>query len=702
MKQQAATRALHRLAALYGVQTAYYDVRRQRKAAPAGPLLSILRRVGASVETEADIPAALRERRQALWRKMTPPVAVAWDGGPWTIELCLPQRLADGNIQTTLKLEEGHERHVTWRGSDVSVVRSEEVEGEVYVVKELRIDAPIPFGYHKMAVEVPGASTEVLIISAPSRAYVPDNGQARFWGVFLPLYALRSEPNGANGTYSALEDLTRWVCDLGGSVVGTLPLLPTFLERPLFDPSPYAPVSRLLWSEFFIDTENIHRSNPTGRCNGPGEPRSSGSIAGRLVDYESEMGSKRQVLEDLSQRCFEEPSRDRDALKEFITEHPIVERYARFRAVCERRGTSWATWPEEQGSTGFTPKDYDRKAVQYYLYAQWLAHKQMKSLSMTAASGGLGLYLDLPLGVNPGGYDTWANPGLFAQGTSVGSPPDTFFTRGQDWGFQPMLPEALRQEHYSHLVAVLRHHMSHAGVLRLDHVMGLHRLFWIEHGRSAADGVYVRYPAEEMYAIISLESHRNRCWVIGENLGTVPTYVNSAMARHGLGRMYVLPFQWRRSSKRPLETMPTNSVASVNTHDMPTFTSFWSGADIDLRRQMGLLSPSAATREERGREARKRTLARHLHRQGLLEDRAGPWAVHAAVSEQFASGPARLLLVNLEDLWQETEQQNFPGTGPESPNWRRKARYSFEEFRRLRSVTGTLGRVDRARKEIRR
>jgi 4-alpha-glucanotransferase len=280
----------------------------------------------------------------------------------------------------------------------------------------------------------------------------------------------------------------------------------------------------------------------------------------------------------------------------------------------------------------------------------------------------------------------------------VGAPPDAFFTRGQAWGFPPLHPERAREQGHRHLIACLRHHLEQAGALRIDHIMGLHRLFWVPKGMEPRDGVYVRYPAEELYSILCLESHRHRSLIVGENLGTVPAYVNRALARHGILGMYVAQYATTAKVAMALRPVPSRSVASINTHDMPPFAAFWRGLDIGDRRALGLLTQRGAERERQRRQALKRSLVSFLRRQGWLRGSASAFSVLRACLAHLAASPARLLLVNLEDLWLETKPQNVPGTVDERPNWRRKARHSLEALCQMPQVADTLREIDRLRR----
>ncbi len=285
---------------------------------------------------------------------------------------------------------------------------------------------------------------------------------------------------------------------------------------------------------------------------------------------------------------------------------------------------------------------------------------------------------------------------LFALDASGGAPPDRIFTVGQDWGSPPLHPDAIRQQGYRYVIDYLRHHMRHATHLRIDHVMGLHRLFWIPRGFEPSEGVYVHYNADELYAILSLESHRQETTIVGENLGTVPPYVDSSMRRHKLHQLYVLQYAISPDAPRPLRPVPSRSVAALNTHDTPPFRAFVEGLDIEYRRALGLLDEEGAEKERQARRATLGALARFFL--GGSGTSMSPDELLGACLSFLSAGQARVVLVNLEDLWGETEPQNVPGARDANRFWRRKARHPFETFAADSSVLETLRRLDALRK----
>jgi 4-alpha-glucanotransferase len=684
---------LRELAGLYGIQTSYQDAMGRHVEAGAEALLAVLRALEAPVDSLEEVPEALRERREELARQIVEPVVVAWDGRAPALELRFG--LESGSLACRFDLD-GGERWAWDR--DLAALPSTP-NGRL-----LGLPDNLPTGYHRLRVEAGGKSAETLLISAPSKCFAGDSikDNKPLWGVFLPLYALRTRGSWGAGDFSDLQTLAEWTAGLGGGVVATLPMLAAFLDEP-FEPSPYAPASRLFWNEVYLDPRRIPEleSCPEAKrlMESPELRREIEALrAGTQVDYGRLMALKRRILEELARSFFAQPSPDRrDAFQDFVDSRPELEAYAAFRAVGERRGEPWQSWPERLREGNLAPADWDEDDRRYHLWVQWITDEQVSAMAAAAKKArrhGPGLYLDLPLGVHGSSFDVWRYPDHFAKGASAGAPPDSFFTKGQDWGFPPLHPERLREHGYDYLIESLRHHLRYAGLLRIDHVMQLYRLFWIPEGLEAADGVYVHYPMDEMFAVLSVESHRHKAIVVGENLGTVPPEIGEAMDRHDVLGMYVVQYELQPGGEG-LRPPPARSAASLNTHDMPTFRSFWEARDVADLQELGFFTEQQA-REERDRRGQlRREMAEALPPEERNDERAG---VLRRLLDGLAASPARMVLVNLEDLWGEAEPQNVPGTHLERPNWRRKARYTFEEFSQKPEVVDVLRRVDRIRK----
>lgn len=694
----AAPDQLQNLARLYNLQTAYIDGLGQMRQAPPESILSALKSLGAPVVSLDDVPGALRARHQALWQRAIEPVAVAWQEQPLKLKLRLPRRLAQASVTGEIILEDG-ERLATQCDDGPFKPLFKEVEGAGYVSRSMLLRAAIPLGYHRLQLRLDDLELASELFVAPYQAYAPAQSNGKRWGVFCPLYALNSLRSWGAGDFSDLAELARLAGEMNGQAVATLPMLAGFLDEP-FNPSPYAPVSRLFWNEFYLDVTSIPglADCPAARALlGSAEfRRELDAVRGQtLVDYRKIMALKRRVIEAVLNVFLSRSPEHRQSFESFITAHPTVRDYGAFRAKVERERKSWLHWDEPGRSGVLRPTDYDQPAKSYHEYVQWLCDGQARKLSVETSGQRVELYLDFPVGVNRDGYDVWRERDLFALNASGGAPPDGLFVNGQNWGFPPFHPEAIRGQGYRYYRECLRHHMECAGMLRIDHVMGLHRAFWVPDGFSAAEGLYVHNRADEYYAVLNLESHRHRVQIVGENLGTVPAYVNQALARHKILGMHVGQFGVSTDPSNALDHLAANTVASLNTHDTATFMSFWNGADIDDRLALGLLNDEQARQEHHYRSGQRDALTAFSRSTGRLGDDAGPAAVLKAWLSYLAES-AEFLLVNLEDLWLATAPQNVPGTWQERPNWQRKARFTIEQIRatpRLLDLLRTIGDI---------
>jgi len=638
-------RELTELARLYGVQTSYVDMGMRRIEAHPESVILALQALGARVRQMDDVAEALKEKRAALQHRGVEPVLIAWGGRVSSHSVKLPAR-----SKATLVLEDG--KVINWPPKHT-----------------------LPHGYHNLHLKTDSGIVTSLVISAPVKANFPLS--ERVWGVFAPLYALHSRRSPGAGDLTDLGSLMDWMHAHGGRVISTLPLLPGFLEEPC-EPSPYSPISRLFWNEFYIDparAPEFASSITAQQLNQAVTPLP------KLIDYRGTMKAKRHILELLARSFFENPQEPRlDEFRRFMLENPEASEYARFRAradnpehersECERARSVSAVARNLNDSAKPSRKE---NAEQYYLYAQWLVQTQLRELADYSQAAGSLLYLDLPLGLHPNSFDTWRYPELFVKGISGGAPPDPVFTTGQNWSFNPMHPEAMRADGYRYAIAYIRNHLRYAKLLRIDHVMGLHRLFWIPDGLTGEHGLYVQYPAEEMYAILSLESHRAGAGFIGENLGIVPPVVTQSMARHNIRPLYVAQYETAvGSGQGALRTPSAGSVASLNTHDLFPFQGFIEGTDIDERLRLKFINPKEAAAERKDRQSTRKALSRFVGKN-----------IFEGCLEFLAKSEAAIVLLNPEDLWQETKAQNIPSTTKEHPNWKRRMRYSMERLRRL-------------------
>jgi 4-alpha-glucanotransferase len=623
-----ASGALEALAAAEGVLRSYTDTTGRRRRASPPALAAVLRALGHDVEESGRGAAeALRAAEAARAARLAEPVPVAWGGSRARTALGV-----HGRVTWTLALEDGGEL------------------GGYADVGSLELPR-LPYGRHRLRLEAGGRTDDMTVLQAPRRAPA---GPARSWGLFVPLYALPG-PFGP-GDLTRMRRLAAWTAGLGGDLVGSTPLNAAFLDEP-FEPSPYLPVSRLFWNELYVDPAAAPEWEASARARelaGAERPPD-----GRLIDYRAAAAARRRVLEALLAAL---DGTRLDAFERHLADRPDLAAYAGFRARCERERAGWRDWrdPEAPGDQG---------AARYHAYAQWLCEEQLAR----TREGGAGPYLDMPLGVHPGGYDTWRFREVFAEGISVGAPPDGFFRGGQNWGLAPLHPGRLREAGHAYPAACIRTLCRHAVAARIDHVMGLHRTFWVPDGMPATEGVYVSYPFEELYAVLCIESGRTHTRLVGEDMGTVPAAVRRTMAAHGLLRIYAVQTELGKAD--PFDRVPSEAMVGMNTHDMSTFARFWE--------------------DEGAADGRRDALRTALERRGhAVAD--GPGALDACLLE-LARSDASALLVNLEDMWWEREPQNMPGTTTEHPNWRRLARHGVDELDDVADLAPRLRRIADAR-----
>jgi 4-alpha-glucanotransferase len=679
----------------------------RRIGASAGATLAVLEALGADVRG-GDPRAILKREEEAVWQHPLEPVVVAWEGRLPPVTLRLPSGAARRTLDLTISLDGGGTLNGSISPSQRTLVQEKKIGRSKFVEATFAFEEQLPHGYHELHISGDGVDASCTIFSAPLECYPGET--RRTWGVFAPLYAMRTHRDKPVGDLSELERLLAWVSQNGGGIAATLPISAAFLTTP-FDPSPYSPASRLYWNELFADLDRLLANSDcvparNRACAGEWQFGMRTAARGDYVDYREVAQLKRHVMEALADWFFLQQRDHSAAFRKFISLYPDAVQYAQFRAAGERQGRGWPAWPPRMRGRELESHDFDDEAMRYHLYAQFVMHEQLEALAQHSKAEKTALYLDMPLGVHPDSFDVWSMPDLFVTGASAGAPPDSFFTRGQNWGFPPLNPKALRNQRYEYLRRVLRTQLRYAGMLRIDHVMSLHRLFFVPSGYEATDGVYVRYPEEQMYAVLTIESQRHKSAFVGEDLGTVPPEVRKSMKRHGVKRMFVVQFE-ANSDDPPIGTPPAEAVASLNTHDMPPFAAYWDALDADLRQEMGLLNSDEVQQQRKARDDLARSVGGFLRREGALESgriermlnrKLDPGEALAGLLDWLARSPADITLVNLEDLWLEERPQNVPGTSQEKPNWRRRMRYTLGDITASGQLAAGLERMNAARR----
>lgn len=714
--------ALRALCEACGVACGYHEISGRWVETPRETLIHLLETLGVRIASADDCETALRELERARWMRTLEPVHLieAGCGGP-AVGLRLPETRLESVIEWRLVLESGEARTGRCRVGELPTSEQHRVDGVRHHVRWLHLGEPLPAGYHLLRVtqDAPAADAlEAIVVSAPVRCWRPegfDHGE-RAWGLAVQLYALRSADDWGIGDFGTLARLADFAAARGADLIGLNPLHALFPDEP-GRASPYSPSSRCWLNPVYIDVEEVPdvRDDAALRQRIAAQAfqdRLAALRSAELVDHPGVVAAKLEVLRLAWQRFVRVELAARtargQAFRAFQHEGgAALRRFALFEAIqshrhAEHEGTwGWPVWPEvlrdptSPAVLGFEAAHRDE--VEFREYLQWLAATQLAGVAAHCASLGMriGLYRDLAVSVDPGGADVWTGRAHYAHDTGIGAPPDDFNRQGQDWGLPPPLPGRLRELGHAPFIRALRANMRGAGALRIDHVMQLMRLFWIPRGQGPSAGGYVGYPLDELAAIIALESHRARCMVIGEDLGTVPDPVRRMMERRGMLAYRLLYFERVGDGQFvPASAFPRDALVAASTHDLPTLAAWWSGEDVALREALGLLPPEfPAPRLLAERALDRARLLRALGREGNEADAPMNAGLSAAIHRHLASTPCCLMTVQLEDLLGVTAQTNLPGTVEAHPNWRRRLPVTVEALGTLEAVRTVLDAV---------
>ncbi len=503
----------------------------------------------------------------------------------------------------------------------------------------------------------------------------------RSWGFTIQLYALRSRGSWGHGDLRDLADLAAWSArDLGAGFVLINPLHAAEPAPPV-SASPYLPMSRRFISPLYLRVEDVPEyatldARERGRIAELARPLHAANGTAGLINRDAAWTAKRAALEILH-RVPLSPRRRADYERYRQREGKALEDWATWCALAEIHGPDWRSWPSRLASPGSAAVRAERQRVEhragFHAWLQWLADGQLAAAQDAARRAGMdiGLIPDLAVGSHPGGADAWANQDLLVPGVTAGAPPDAFNPRGQAWGSQPWHPQRLAMQGYRPLGDLITAAARHAGALRVDHVMGLVRLWWIPPGMTPDRGTYVRYDHEAMVGVLARAAAGAGVLVIGEDLGTVDPWIRDYLGARGILGTSALWFERRRDgTPRPPGEWRRGCLATVGTHDMPTAAAFLTGEHVALRARLGVLTrPEDAERADAG--AALAAWRGALAREGLL-----PAGAHPALDEQVAAlyaylarTPSSLIGVSLPDATGQRQPQNVPGTTDEYPNW---------------------------------
>jgi len=665
--------ALAELAARYGVDVVYEDWQGHRHAVQADTVVAVLAALGVDAADEQRAVAALTAWIDAGRRAVLPSYVIARVGAPVTVPVHVPHGTG---VTVAVLTETGQRLAAVQQRHDVEPHR---VDGELIGEALFGLPAVLAAGYHRIRAELAdGREAQTLLVVAPAR--LPASRGGRQWGVQTQLYSVRSAGSWGTGDLADLAELAVWTAAAHGAGFTLVnPLLAGAPTVPL-ENSPYLPATRRFTSPLYLRVEDI----PEAADLSPGDRRklvqlhaaATALAPGGLLDRDAAWTAKRSALELVY-------ARPRSAAREL--------EFARFRrsggqaladftvwsALCERYGADWTRWPaplRDPRSTAVADAARELAGrVGFHAWLQWQADAQLAAVSRRSAAAGmaLGVVHDLPIGVHPTGADAWALQDVLATGVSVGAPADAFNQQGQDWSAPPLRADRLAATGFAAYREQLRHVLAHAGGLRIDHVLGLFRLWWVPAGKLPAAGTYVRYDHEAMLAILLLEASRAGAAVIGEDLGNVEPWVRDVLTDRGILGTSVLWFERTEGgAPKPAAQWRELALGSVTVHDLPPTAGYLAGTHIELRDRLGLLTRPVAEEAAEDSADRDRWMQALVAAGVLAGDDRDEQHVVAALHRYVVATPSRLVAVALTDAVGDRATQNQPGTSTEYPNWR--------------------------------
>lgn len=667
--------ALLELAGRYGVGTEYWDWQGQHTTVSVATVTAVLGAFGVDASSDEAVDAALRELDERPWRETLPPVVVMSQGTPGSVLAHVPHGAA---LRVEVRTEDG--LVVDARQAEHNVA-PREVGGRTVGEARFELPADLPLGYHRIHAVTDDSEADALLVVAPARIDLPPALDHQQWGLTAQLYAARSRASWGVGDFADLAGLATWGASLGAAFVLVNPLHAGEPVPPL-EPSPYLPTSRRFLNPLYVRVEEIVEAK--GLATTPQVIVERLARTAReatddgLIDRDVAWGAKLDALE----LVFGAPrsAARQQALDAFLAEQgEPLRQFALWCALAELfietdgPGAPWPAWARDPHSPAVAELAEDLgDRVDFFAWLQWVADEQLGAAQAAAREAGmsLGLVTDLAVGVHPSGAETWTLGDALATGVTVGAPPDAFNQRGQDWSQPPWRPDRLAALGYAPYRDMLRTAFRHAGGLRIDHVMGLFRLWCIPAGNPPGEGAYLRYDHEAMVSILLLEAHRAGAFVVGEDLGVVEPFVRDYLRERGVLGTSILWFEWEDGAPKPPETYRELCLASVTTHDLPPTAGYLAKEHVQLRERLGLLTRSVEE-ELAVAEGEQEAFLAMARERGLLPEHseADEEQTVEALHALLTRAPSLLLGVAVPDLVGDRRTQNQPGTHREYPNW---------------------------------
>ena len=671
--------SLVELARRYGVATAYDDWTGHHKTVPESTLVAVLGALGVRVDTEEHRAAALLAHDRDYWQRCLPPTIVARAGHTSSFWVHVTHgdpagvwiRLEDGSVRAGLRqLENNTPPH--------------DLDGRLIGEATFELPADLPLGYHQLHAQAGSSDTSTTLIVSPATVAMPAAlGSRRAWGLATQLYSVHSERSWGTGDLSDLTELAVWSSARHGA--GFILVNPLHAAAPTapMEPSPYLPTSRRFVNPLYLRVEAIPEFayvRQRGQLRKARNVSQARAKASPLIDRDSAWKVKRAALKSVA-RVELSPGRAIAYEAYRAREGRSLDDFARWCALAEHYGNDWHEWPIElrhpdgEAVAAFAAKHAD--AVDFHRWLQWQLDDQLTRAQAGALQSGMpiGVMHDLAVGVDPNGADSWALQDVLALGVAAGAPPDEFNQLGQDWSQPPWRPDQLVELAYEPFRALVAAVLRHAGGVRIDHIIGLFRLWWIPKGARPTDGTYVRYDHEAMIGIVALEAQRAGAVVVGEDLGTVEPWARDYLRERGLLGTSILWFELERewghdSVPLPAQRWREYCLSSVTTHDLPPTAGYLAGEHVRIREELGLLTRPAAE-ELASDQAEQAAWLNELRRVGLLApEESSVDDVVRALYAYLGGTPSRLLALALPDAVGDVRTQNQPGTTDEYPNWR--------------------------------
>lgn len=664
---------LAELAGEYGVAADFVDWRGERVQIPAKTLVAVLAALGVDASSEPARAAALAECRTRQWRRVLPRYVVTREGDERTVEVHVDHGSA---VEVLVRLEDGSTEQVLRQVDNWASPR--EIDGRLVGEASFAVPPDLPPGYHQLHAEPHGARS-TLIVAPRWLGMPPSAGSRPAWGLATQLYSVRSEGSWGIGDLSDLADLAAWAATEHGAGFVLVNPMHAAEPAPPMDPSPYLPTTRRFANPLYLRPEHVPEYAEADRAtrSAVAALRSSSRSDATRLDRDTSWSAKRAALQLLHRQGLR-PGR-RFAYRAYCRrEGQALDDFATWCALTEVHGNDWHRWPAPLRRPGsrevaeFAAAHADR--VDFHRWLQWLLDEQLAGAQAAAGRAGmsLGIVHDLAVGVSPTGADSWAWQDELARGITVGAPPDPYAQTGQDWNQPPWRPDRLAELAYAPVRELFRAALRHSAGLRIDHVIGLFRLWWIPQGMDPREGTYVRYDHDAFVATLMIEAQRAGTVVIGEDLGTVEPWVRDYLAERGILGTSILwfEFDWDGSGKPlPPERWREYCLASVTTHDLPPTAAYLAGDHVRLRHRLGLLTRPLEEELEADRADQEAWLGL-LRNRGLLGEGADEEQTVTALHRVLNATPTRLRCLALTDAVGDRRTQNQPGTKDEYPNWR--------------------------------